>query len=133
MGRLPIGVVVLAVLVAFALVTSLFHLLQALGLVPYLVGPIVVREFNIWYVLMWSLLIWVWYWVFRALLRLDPSALLFVVIVSGFNLLFDFLAMLGQEQANDLAVSFIVNLAIFAYAMLPSTKRAFGLEEPTEE
>ncbi|HET9345585.1 MAG TPA: hypothetical protein VFO05_07780 [Candidatus Limnocylindrales bacterium] len=132
MGRLPIGVAILAALAAAALVTAIFHFLQAIGLVPYIVGPIAVRDFNLWYVLMWGLLIWVWYWVFRALLRLDPSAWMFVVIVSGFNLLFDFLAMLGQAQANDLAVSFIVNLVIFAYAMLPGTKRAFGLEPPVD-
>jgi hypothetical protein len=104
------------------------HLLQAIGLLPYFVGPITIRDFNIWYALMWGAMIWVWAWVVRALLDVDPSAWLFLLVVSGFNLMFDFFSMIGASSATtDLSLSFIVNLIIFGYTVLPGTKRSFGL------
>ena len=130
MGNRPIGVTVLAALASVALILSIVHLLQAIGLIPSVLGPIAIRDFNLWYVLMWALMIWVWLWVVRALLAVDPSAWLFLLIVSGFNLIFDFLTLISTPTAlqQDIAVSFIVNLVIFGYAMLPSTKNAFGVE-----
>jgi len=130
MGNRPIGVTVLAALASVALILSIVHLLQAIGLIPYVLGPIAIRDFNLWYVLMWALMIWVWLWVVRALLAVDPSAWLFLLIVSGFNLIFDFLTLISTPTAlqQDIAVSFIVNLVIFGYAMLPSTKNAFGVQ-----
>jgi hypothetical protein len=130
MGNRPIGVTILAALASVALILSIVHLLQAIGLIPYVLGPISIRDFNLWYVLMWALMIWVWLWVVRALLAVDPSAWLFLLIVSGFNLMFDFLTLISTPTAlqQDIAVSFIVNLVIFGYAMLPSTKNAFGVQ-----
>jgi hypothetical protein len=124
----PIGVTVLAGLAFIALVLAVVHLLQALGIVPYFIGQIAIRDFNLWYVLMWGLMIWVWSWVVQALLNVDPSAWVFLLIVSGFNLMFDFINMVAATTATtDLSVSFIVNLVIFGYTLLPSTKRAFAL------
>src|SRR5262245_25440833 len=129
MRRRPIGVTILAVLAVFALVLSVVHLGQALGFIPYVVGPIAYTDFSVWYVLIWGLMIWVWLWVIRALLALDPSAWIFLVVVSGFNLLFDFVTVIATPTTvTDLAASFIVNLVIFGYAMLPGTKRAFQIE-----
>ena len=129
MGSRPIGVTFLAALASVALLLAIIHLLQALAILPYFIGPIAIRDFNLWYVLMWGLMIWVWLWVVRALLVMDPSAWLFLLIVSGFNLMFDFLTMISSQTTNtDLSVSFILNLVIFGYTMLPGTKRAFGVE-----
>jgi hypothetical protein len=129
MGNRPLGVTILAALASVALILSIVHLLQAIGILPYFIGAISIRDLNLWYVLLWGLMVWVWLWVVRALLVLDPSAWLFVLIVSGFNLLFDFLTMISTPTSNtDLAVSFVLNLVIFGYAILPSTKRAFGVE-----
>ena len=72
---------------------------------------------------------WVWVWVVRALLVMDPSAWLFLLIVSGFNLMFDFFTMISTPTTNtDLTISFLLNLVIFGYTMVPSTKRSFGIE-----
>jgi hypothetical protein len=129
MGSRPIGVTFLAALASVALLLAIVHLLQALAILPYFIGPIAIRDFNLWYVLMWGLMIWVWLWVVRALLVLDPSAWLFLLIVSGFNLMFDFLTMISAPTTStDLSVSFVLNLVIFGYTMLPGTKRAFGVE-----
>jgi len=129
MGNRPLGVTILAALASVALVLSIVHLLQAIGIIPYFIGQISIRDFNLWYVLLWGLLVWVWLWVVRALLVMDPSAWLFVLIVSGFNLIFDFFTMISTPTTTtDLTISFLLNLVIFGYAMAPGTKRSFGIE-----
>jgi len=129
MANRPLGVTILAALASVALVLSIVHLLQALKILPYVIGPIAIRDFNLWYVLLWGLMIWVWLWVVRALLVMDPSAWLFLLIVSGFNLMFDFFTMISTPTTNtDLTISFLLNLVIFGYTMVPSTKRSFGIE-----
>ena len=129
MANRPLGVTILAALASVALVLSIVHLLQAIGILPYFIGPISISDFNLWYVLLWGLMIWVWLWVVRALLVMDPSAWLFLLIVSGFNLMFDFFTMISTPTTNtDLTISFLLNLAIFGYTMVPSTKRSFGIE-----
>ena len=129
MGNRPLGVTILAALASVALVLSIVHLLQAIGILPYFIGQISIRDFNLWYVLLWGLMVWVWLWVVRALLVMDPSAWLFVLIVSGFNLIFDFFTMISTPTTTtDLTISFLLNLVIFGYAMVPSTKRSFGIE-----
>ena len=129
MANRPLGVTILAALASVALVLSIVHLLQAIGILPYFIGTISIRDFNLWYVLLWGLMIWVWLWVVRALLVMDPSAWLFLLIVSGFNLMFDFFTMISSPTTNtDLTISFLLNLVIFGYAMVPSTKRSFGIE-----
>ena len=129
MANRPLGVTILAALASVALVLSIVHLLQAIGILPYFIGPISIRDFNLWYVLLWGLMVWVWLWVVRALLVMDPSAWLFLLIVSGFNLMFDFFTMISTPTTNtDLTISFLLNLVIFGYAMVPSTKRSFGIE-----
>jgi hypothetical protein len=129
MANRPLGVTILAALASVALVLSIVHLLQAIGILPYFIGPISIRDFNLWYVLLWGLMVWVWLWVVRALLVMDPSAWLFLLIVSGFNLMFDFFTMISTPTTNtDLSISFLLNLVIFGYTMVPSTKRSFGIE-----
>jgi len=72
MANRPLGVTILAALASVALVLSIVHLLQAIGILPYFIGPISIRDFNLWYVLLWGLMVWVWLWVVRALLVMDP-------------------------------------------------------------
>ena len=108
-------------------VLALLHLLQAVGVMPYVVGPASVRDFNLWYTLMWALTVWVWAYVTRLLWRVDPWAWMFLVVVAAFNLLFDFVALLGATTASDLSLSFLLNLVILIYALLPGTREAFEI------
>jgi hypothetical protein len=125
----PLGATILAVLAGVALLLAIVHLLQALGIVPYVLGPVTVRDFSLWYVLMWGLMVWVWLWVIEALWTVRPEAWLFLLIVSGFNVLFDFITMAFQTSTTtDLSASFVLNLVIFGYTLLPSTKRSFNVE-----
>jgi len=43
-ARRPIGVTVLAIFSGFVAVLSGFHMLQALGIFPYVFGPVSVRR-----------------------------------------------------------------------------------------
>ena len=74
-------------------------------------------------------MIWVWLWVVEALWTVRPEAWLFLLIVSGFNLMFDFITMaFSSTTTTDLTASFILSGIIFGYALLPSTKRGFNVE-----
>ena len=124
----PIGVTVLAGLAGVALVLAVVHLFQAIGILPYFIGPVAIRDFSLWYSLMWLLMIYVWIWAIRALLGMDPSAWMFVLVVSGISVIFDFFTIMGTPTTTtDVSVSFLVGVAILGYTLLPSTKRAFAI------
>ena len=103
------------------------HFLQAVGVLPYVVGPVSVRDFNLWYTLMWGLTVWAWAWVVRMLWRVDPWGWLVLMVFAAFNLLFDFVALIGTTTVSDLSLSFLLNVVILIYALLPGTRDAFNL------
>ncbi|MCG3141954.1 MAG: hypothetical protein HDKAJFGB_03314 [Anaerolineae bacterium] len=124
----PIPVTILAVLSAIAAVFAGIHLLQSLGILPYVIGDAKFRNFNLWYAFMWGLMVWVWVWLFQMLWRVDKSAWLFLAVISAFNLILGFTALLGSgTQFSDVSVTVIVNGLILAYCLLPGTKEAFGV------
>ena len=125
--RRPIGVTILAVLAGSNAVLAVLHLLQAIGILPYVVGPVSIRDFNLWYTLMWGLTVWVWAYVTRLLWRVDPWAWMFLVVVAAFNLVFDFVALLGTTTVSDLSLSFLLNVVILIYVLLPGTREAFEI------
>ena len=125
--RRPIGVTILAVLAGSVAVLAGLHFLQAVGVLPYVVGPVSVRDFNLWYTLMWGLTVWAWAWVVRMLWRVDPWGWLVLMVFAAFNLLFDFVALLGTTTVSDLSLSFLLNVVILIYALLPGTRDAFNL------
>ena len=126
----PLGVWIITILAGIQFVLAIAHFLQALGILPYAVGGPDYGDRNLWYALVWALLIWVWGWVTRALYTLNPQGWLVVLLASGFAAIFNFINMAFATQATpDLTLTFIVDVVIFAYAMLPSTQKAFGLKD----
>lgn len=124
----PFAVTVLALLAGLAAILAVFHFLQALGILPYVIGPASFRSFNLWNVIMWGLMIWVWVWVFRALWNVEAQGWMFLVIIAIFNLIFDFVSLIGVTTSfADVGLSLLVNAVILAYCMLPGTKAAFGI------
>jgi hypothetical protein len=124
----PFGVTILAILAGIAGVLAAIHALQSLGILPYVIGPMKVQVVNFWNFLMWAIMVWIWVWLVRMLWRVDPQAWLFLAVISVFNLILDFVAMIGSAGWADVNVSFLVNAIILIYVMLPSTKRAFGTD-----
>ena len=125
----PLGVWILTVLAGLQFVLAIAHFLQALGILPYVVGEAKSGD-SLWYAIVWAFLIWVWAWVTRALYTLNPQGWLLVLLASGFAAIFNFINMAAATQATpDLTLTFIADVVIFAYAMLPSTQKAFGLKD----
>ena len=122
----PFGVTLLAILAGVAAVLAGIHCLQALGILPYAIGPVKLHTFNLWNAFMWGLLVWVYVWLIQMLWRVDPQAWLFLAVITVFNLVIDFMRMIGSAAWSDVSVSFILNAIILIYIMLPGTKRAFG-------
>jgi hypothetical protein len=121
----PIGVTVLAILAGILAVISGIATLRFLGLFPFL-GPLDIRIFNLWYALMYALLTWVWVWLVQMLWRVDPSAWVFLAVITVFNLTIDFVILITGGDWYDVNVSVILNALILIYVMLPGTRRAFG-------
>jgi hypothetical protein len=124
----PIGVTILAILAGILAVLAGIHALQALGILPYVIGPVKVNVVNFWSFLMWAIMVYIWIWLVRMLWRVDPQAWLFLAVITVFELILDFVAMIGSGAWSDVSVSFIVALIVLIYVMLPGTKRAFGTD-----
>jgi hypothetical protein len=124
----PFPVTLLAILAAVAAVLSGIHALQALGIFPIVIGPYKLHAFSFWNFLIYAMMVYVWVWLFKMLWSVDPEAWLFMAVISTFNLILNFMAMMGANtQFSDVSLSVIVNAVILLYVLLPGTKRAFGV------
>jgi hypothetical protein len=124
----PFPVTLLAILAGVAAFLAAIHALQGLGILPYVIGPVKLHSFSLWNFLMWGLMAYIWVWLVQMLWHMEPQAWMFLAVISAFNLMFDFFAMLGSSTSfSDVSLSFIVNAVILLYCMLPGTKRAFGV------
>jgi len=123
----PISVTILAIGTGLLAALSIVHLLQALGIFPYVIGPFQVRAFSLFYAIMLGLMAWVWIWVTQMLWRVERGAWVFLAALALFNLSFDFILLIGSTTVSDIAASFLINGLILLYCMLPSTRRAFEI------
>jgi hypothetical protein len=128
MKNRPIGVTILAVLAAVAAIFAGIRVLQFLGLIPFWFGPIPFRSFSLFAALMWGLLVWVYVWLVKMLWDVNPQGWLFLAVISVFNLILEFVNLVGGAEMNDVAIPFILNGLILIYVLLPGTKKAFEVE-----
>ena len=128
MKQRPIGVTILAVLAALAAVWAGYRVLQFLGLFPFWFGPVPFRNFSLFAALMWGLMVWVYVWLVKMLWEVNPQGWLFLAVISVFNLILEFVTLVGGAEMGDVAVPFVINGLILIYVLLPGTKRAFGME-----
>jgi hypothetical protein len=125
----PFVATILAIGAGIAGVLAVVHALQALGILPYFLGPITYRNFNLWYAFTWGLMAYVYFWLVQMLWHVQRSAWMFLVVISLFELVLNTTYLVvGQVTWSDVSVSFIINGLILIYCMLPGTKRAFGVE-----
>ena len=124
----PITVTILAVAVGILAVLSAVHLLQALGIIPYVIGRVEVRAFSLLYALMWGAMVWVWVWLVQMLWKVDPQAWILLVFISTLNMFYDFFLLIGSTTWSDVAVSFLLSGLVLLYCMLPSTRRSFKID-----
>jgi len=125
----PVGVTVLAILAGVAAFFAVLHVLQALGILPFFIGPFAVRTFSLWSALMWGLMVWVYIWLVQMLWNVDPQAWIFLAVITVFNLVLDFTVLLVQNVTwSDVSVSFLLNGLILIYCMLPGVRKSFGVK-----
>ncbi len=128
----PIGVTILAVLAAIIGVIAVIRTIQFLGILPFnlYLGPyeLAVRSVNIWAAFMYGLLAWVYFWLVKMLWDVDPSAWLFLAVITVFNLILDVMTMIGAASWSDVSLGFILNAIVLIYIMLPGVKQAFAVK-----
>jgi len=122
----PIGVTILAVLAALAAIVAIIHTLQMLHLWPVWLGPVRFFSFNLIGAIMWGIMAAIWIWLVRGLWNIDPSAWLFLVILTILNLSLALISLLGQSTLAGLAPTLLLNGIILIYSLLPGTQKAFG-------
>lgn len=123
----PLGITILAILALIGAAGALIVTLQMLHLLPVYVGQLHFWTFDFWGALLWGILFLIYLWVFRMLWNVDPQGWLFMVLISGLNLILAFLSVLGGSSWDALSVAIIINGLILIYCLLPSTKRAFEI------
>ena len=123
----PIGVTILAILALLGAFMSLIYTLQMLHILPFYLGPIAYWDFSLIGALLWGFIFLIWLGVFQMLMTMHPSGWLFMVIIAGLTLLFDFLAVLGGSSWEAMAPSMLIAAIVLIYCLLPGTKKSFGL------
>ena len=94
------GVWIITILAGIQFVLAIGHFLQALGILPYVSGGNDYGDHELWYAIVWALLIWVWGWVTWSLYSLNPQGWLVVLLASGFAAIFNFINMAAATQAT---------------------------------
>ena len=132
MNNRPFGVTVLAILASLAAILAGVRTLQYLGIIPFtidfFIGDFSFRTFNLWAAFMWGLLTWIYIWLVRMLWNVQPEAWLFLAVITVFNLILDFIVLVGGGTVEDIGAAFLLNALILLYIMLPGTKKAFDME-----
>jgi hypothetical protein len=123
----PIGVTILAILAVLAAVLNAIVTLRFLGFLPFL-GPLNIRIFNLWYALLYGLMVYVWAWVAKMLLDVDRQGWVFLAIITVFNLCLDFVLLVTGGSWYDVNASVIINALVLIYVMLPGVREAFGTD-----
>ena len=122
----PLGVTILAILSGVLAVLAAIRVLQFLAILPFFFGPVAFRGFSLWAALMWGLMVWVYVWLTKMLWEVDPSAWMFLAVITVFNLILDFMVLIGGGGWGDIAASTIINALVLIYVMIPGTREAFG-------
>ena len=93
--KLPVGVTILGVLAAIAAGVALYHALQFLGVIPFILGRVSFPIQNFWGALVFGFNALLWAIVAWGLLTLKPWAWLFAIVVAVLGLLSAVFALLG--------------------------------------
>jgi predicted flap endonuclease-1-like 5' DNA nuclease len=121
----PLGITILAVLVAIAAIIAVYHTLQFLHILPFSLGPVRFFAFDLLGALLWGLTAFILIWLVNKLWNLDPQGWLFVVVMAVFDLILAFVSILGQSTLQALLPAILINAIILIYCLLPGVKAAF--------
>lgn len=124
----PFGVTVLSVLAGVSAIVATLTALRFTGILPF--GPEEYRSFNLYYVLMYGLVAYVWFWIATMLWRVDYQGWLYVVLLAVLHLTINFVIIVTGGEWADVQTSMIISALIIIYAMLPGTRKAFEATKP---
>jgi len=122
----PLGITILAVLVALAAIVAAYHTLQFLHILPFSLGPIHFFTFDLLGALLWGLNTFILIWVVYNLWNLNQQALLFVLVITVFDLIVIFLSILGQSTFQAMLPAILINTILLIYCLSPGVKAAFA-------
>ena len=125
----PVGVTILAFLAIIGAINAFMYTLQMLHLLPTFLGPVAFYQFSLIGALCWGFLCFIWLGVFGMLWTLHPQGWMFMVILSGLNLLFGILSALGGSSWQAMASIIVISGLVLIYCLLPGTKAAFGIPQ----
>ena len=127
----PIGVTFIAILAILGALNALIVTLQYLHILPVYVGQVAFYTFSLIGAFFWVLIIFFFLWLFRMLWEMQPQGWMFAIIIAGFTLLFDFIALIGGTSWEVLIAGIIVSALILIYCLLPGTRKrsAFQSEQ----
>jgi len=125
----PIGVTFIAILAILGAINALIVTLQYLHILPVYVGQVAFYTFSLIGAFFWVLIIFFFLWLFRMLWEMQPQGWMFAILIAGFTLLFDFIALIGGTSWEVLIAGIIVSALILIYCLLPGTKKAFGVPD----
>lgn len=128
----PFGVTLLAILAGLLAVFAILRTLHWLGFFPWFGPGPEIRTFNLWYALMFGLLAWVYIWLTQMLWKVEPSAWLFLAVITVFNLILDFITVIASQLPTPTIyqIGIAINALILIYIMLPGVRKAFGALKP---
>ena len=125
----PIGVTFIAFLAILGAINALIVTLQYLHILPVYVGQVAFYTFSLIGAFFWVLIIFFFLWLFRMLWEMQPQGWMFAIIIAGFTLLFDLIAIIGGTSWEVLIAGIIISALILIYCLLPGTKKAFGIPD----
>jgi predicted flap endonuclease-1-like 5' DNA nuclease len=129
----PLGITILAILVAIAAIVAIYHTLQFLHILPFNLGRFTFFAFDPLGAILWGLTALVLLWVVNALWNLKPEGWLFVVVMSIFDLILVFVSILGHSTFQAMLPAILINVLLLIYCFLPGVKAAFGQgEQPAQ-
>jgi len=122
----PIGVTILGVIAAIMGILAAVAALQWLGFFPWLGPGPAIRTFNLWYALMYGLLAYIYFWLTQMLWNVEEVAWVFLAVITVFNLILNFISLIGGTPWEILAPGILLNSLVLIYIMLPGVRNAFG-------
>lgn len=123
----PFVITLLAILALIGAAQALIYTLQLLHLFPIWIGDVRFYTFDFWGALLWGIMVLIYVWVFNMLWNVNPQGWLFLVLISGLNLILAFLYILGGSSWQAMSTAIVINGLILIYCLLPNTKKAFEI------
>ena len=126
-------ITLLAILALIAGINAFLDAARYMGWLPFLVDtPLGELKFAVpsaqWFGAILAAIVGViWLVVAWQIWNLDARGWLFIVVISIFNLILLFLAILGQSTFAGVLPGILLSGAVLIIALLPNTKAAFGM------